>query len=190
RGNLIVEGTVYDPDLHYRVNFNGFTRGIPGLQNNKVQQTLPVGGTAPNGAPVSTIGGGVNVDHGVNLFECYVWYDMRPCACQKGCGWDCPEDCPKYCPTFTLIGGKFKPFFGLDEYLGNQNEQFVEFSMASLFFSADDDTRMMGAGFQVKALEDRFFLQAIMTDGAAGSFVPASHLDQYPGFIAAWWYDI
>jgi hypothetical protein len=189
RGNLILEGSVFDPDLHYRINFNGFTRGIPALQNNEVVQTLPAGAITPNTAPVSPIGGGATVDHGVNLFECYVYYDFRPCWFDKGCGEECPPDCPKYAPTFTLIGGKFKPFFGLDEYLGNQNSQFVEFSMTSLFFSADDDTRMMGAGLQVKALEDRFFLQALMTDGAAGSFVPASHLDKYPGFLAGWWYD-
>jgi hypothetical protein len=190
RGNVIIEGTVFDPDLHYRVNFNGFTRGLPGFQNNKVVQTLPAGGTTPSGAAVSPVGGGVIVDHAVNLFECFVYYDFHPCWCDKGCGADCPDGCPKYCPTFTIIGGKLKPFFGLDEFLGNQNSQFVEFSMASLMFSADDDTRLMAAGIQYKALEDRFFLQAVMTNGSEGLFVPTPLLDQYPGFIAGWWYDL
>src|SRR5262245_6132370 len=26
RGNIVLEGSVFDPDLHYRINFNGFTR--------------------------------------------------------------------------------------------------------------------------------------------------------------------
>jgi hypothetical protein len=62
--------------------------------------------------------------------------------------------------------------------------------MASLMFSADDDTRQMAAGCQLKALEDRLFVQLLLTNGSEGLFVPAPQLDQYPGFIGGWWYDL
>jgi hypothetical protein len=88
------------------------------------------------------------------------------------------------------VAGKLKPFYGLEEFLGPFNQQLVEFSMADLFFDADDDTRLMAAGLQVKAAEDRFFLQAIITNGSDGSFLPNSQLDQLPGFIMGFWYDL
>jgi hypothetical protein len=86
--------------------------------------------------------------------------------------------------------GKLKPFFGLEEYLGNRNMQFVEFSMTDLFFDADNDTRLLGAGFTAKALDDRFFMQAIVTNSSDGSFTPNVLGDVSPGFIAGWWYDL
>jgi hypothetical protein len=61
--------------------------------------------------------------------------------------------------------------------------------MADLFFDADDDARFMGAGVQVKDFEDRFFLQAILTNGSEGSFQPNALMDNYPGFITGIWYD-
>jgi hypothetical protein len=190
RANIIFEGSAFDPDLHYRINLNGFTRGVVGVQNNKVIQSLPAGGFAPNAAPISAIGGGVTVDHTVTLFEAFVSYDFHGCCGEKGCGPDCPDGLSKYVPTYTLIAGKMKPFFGLDEFLGNHVEQFVEFSMADLFFDADEDSRMMAAGGQLKQLDDRLFLQALVTNGSDGAFLPATHLDQLPGFIAGLWYDL
>lgn len=188
RINLIAEGTAFDPDLRYRVNFNGFSRGSAGFQNNEVSAVSPAGGFAPNGAPVSPIGGGVLVNQAVTLFEAFVAYDIRGRCCEKGCGTDCPASSSKYCPTYTLLAGKLKPFFGLDEFLGNQNMQFVEFSMADLFFSADDDARLMAAGFEVRAFEDRFFMQSIVTNGSE-AFTPNLRMDDYPGFITGAWWD-
>src|SRR5262249_44992515 len=115
--------------------------------------------------------------------------DFHGCSFWKGCGPDCAEPGLKYSPTYSLIVGKMKPFFGLDEFLGNSNSQFVEFSMADFFFDADDDTRLMGAGTQIKAAEDRFFLMAIATNGSEGTFQPNTQMDNYPGFITGWWYD-
>jgi hypothetical protein len=182
RGQLIFEGTAFDPDLRYHFRLNGDTRGLPGLQNNRVVQTS---GTAdPNTSLISSTGGGVTVDHAVRLFEAWVAYDFHGCDCEK----DCAPDSPRWRPTYTIIAGKLKPFFGLEEFLGNANEQFVEFSMADLFFSADDDNRLMAAGVQVKGLEDRFFLQAILTNGSESIFAN-NQMDDYPGFIAGWWYD-
>jgi hypothetical protein len=189
RVNLIFQGSMFDPDLRYNINLIGSTRGAPGLQNNKVVQTSPTGGADPNTAGISPTGGGILLDHAVSLFECYVAYDFHGCASEKGCGPNCPDGTVKYCPTYTLIGGKLKPFFGLDEFLGNSNQQFVEFSMADIFFDADDDTRLMGAGTQVKAFEDRFFMQALVTNGSEGSFQPNTQMDKYPGFITGFWYD-
>jgi hypothetical protein len=189
RLNLIWEGTVFDPNLRYHLEFLGSTRGLPGLQNNKVVQTAPAGGFAPNGSGVSPIGGGVLVDHAVTLFEGWVAYDFHPCGSQKGCGSDCPPGQYTYSPTFTMVVGKLKPFFGLDEYLRNSNMQFCDFSMADLFFSADDDTRLMAAGIEVKAFDDRFFLQSIITNGSEGTLQPNTQMDDYPGFISGFWYD-
>jgi hypothetical protein len=188
RVNLIFEGSAFDPDLHYRLNLIGSTRGFGGFQNNKVVQTA--GAFDPNASGISPTGGGVAVDHVVSLFEAYVYYDLHGCCCSKGCGPDCPDGTYQYCPTYTLIAGKLKPFYGLEEYLGNGNQQFVDFSMTDLFFDADDDTRLMAAGFQVKAAEDRFFLQAIATNGSDGSFLPNSQMDELPGFIMGLWYDL
>jgi hypothetical protein len=188
RLNVIFEGSVFDPDLHYRINLIGGTRGFGGFQNNKVIQTA--GAFAPNTSAASPLGGGVTVDHVVSLFEAYVYYDFHGCSCAKGCGPDCPDGTYRYCPTYTLIAGKLKPFYGLEEYLGNGNQQFVDFPMADLYFDADDDARLEAAGFQVKAAEDRFFLQAIVTNGSDGGFLPNSQLDELPGLIVGLWYDV
>jgi hypothetical protein len=189
RVQLFFEGTLFDPDLRYHIRLHGDTRGLPGLQNNKVVQTTPPGGFNPAGTAISPLGGGVTLDHAVRLFECWLAYDFHGCCSQKGCGPDCPDDHPRYAPTYTLTAGKIKPFFGLEEYLGNQNEQFVEFNMADLFFDADGDNRLMAAGTMVKAAEDRFFMQAIVTNGSDNLFAN-SQLDQYPGFITGFWYDL
>jgi hypothetical protein len=188
RMNFIFQGTAFDPDLHYNINLLGSTRGFGGFQNNKVIQTS--GAFDPNTSAVSPLGGGVTVDHVVSLFEAYVFYDIHGCAWSKGCGPDCADGTYKYAPTYTLIAGLMKPFFGLEEYLGNGNQQFVDFSMSSLFFSADDDTRLTAAGFQVKAAEDRFFLQSIVTNGSEGSFGPNTQMDELPGYIMGFWYDV
>jgi hypothetical protein len=190
RMNFVWEGTVFDPDLRYHFELLGSTRGLPGLQNNKVVQTSPAGGTAPNGAAVSPIGGGILLDHAVTLFEAWVAYDIHLCACEKGCGPDCPHDQWKYCPTLTLLVGKIKPFFGLDEFLRNSNMQFVDFSMADLYFDADDDTRLMAAGIELRALENRFFLQSVLTNGNEGTLQPNAQMDNLPGFITGFWYDL
>src|SRR5205085_6923629 len=50
RLNLIFAGSVYDPDLKYNFNILATTRGLGGLQNNKVIQNSPTGGAAPNGS--------------------------------------------------------------------------------------------------------------------------------------------
>jgi hypothetical protein len=188
RINLAVEGSAFDPDLRYHFELLGSTRGFGGFQNNKVIQTA--GAFDPNSSGISPTGGGVVVDHVVSLFEAWVAYDWHGCSCAKGCGPDCPDGTYKYCPTYTLIVGKLKPFYGLEEFLGNRNGQFVEFSMTDLMFDADDDTRMMAAGVQVKAAEDRFFLQAILTNGDDGAFLPNTQADELPGFIAGVWYDL
>src|SRR5205823_993245 len=118
----------------------------------------------PAGNAVSPIGGGALVDHAVTLFEAFIAYDWHPCSSQKGCGHDCPEGTYTYAPAISGVVGKMKPFFGLDEFLGNGNQQFCDFSMADFYFDADDDTRLMAAGVEVRAFENRFFMQAIATN--------------------------
>src|SRR5205807_9213818 len=119
----------------------------------------------------------------------YVTDDFRPCSWWKGCGCDCPDWTPKYAPTFTLIAGKMKPLFGLEEYLGSGNEQFVEFSMTDWFFDADDDNLLMAAGLQTKAMEDRLYMSALITNGNESQF-PNVGMDKNPGFNVGAWYDI
>jgi hypothetical protein len=188
RIQITFEGTAFDPDLRYHLRLHGDTRGLPGLQNNRVVQTT--GGFAPNTSPAATgTGGGVLVDHAVRLFEAWVAYDFHGCAGEKGCGPDCPDGLPVYRPTYTVIVGKIVPFLGLEHYLNNATEQFVEFNMSELFFSPDDDNRLMAAGLMVKQLEDRFFMQAIVTNGSESIFAN-SQMTKYPGFIGGFWYDL
>jgi hypothetical protein len=188
RLRLIWEGSAFDPNLRFNFTLDGNTRGLGGFQNNKVVQTSPSGGFAPNTSGVSTIGGGVSVDHAVRLFEGWVAYDFHGCCAEKGCGLDCPPDRPVYAPTYTLIAGKLKPFFGIEEVLGSANEQLVEFSMADWFFDADDDNLLMAAGTRIKAWDDRFYMQAVITNGNESQF-PNTGMDDYPGFNVGFWYD-
>jgi hypothetical protein len=186
RLRLIWEGTAFDPNLRFNFTLDGNTRGLGGFQNNRVLQTT--GGTDPNASPASVIGGGVTIDHSVRLFEGWVAYDFHPCWWEKGCGPDCPEGTVKYAPTFTIIAGKLKPFFGLEEILGSLNEQMVEYSMADWFFDADDDNLMTSAGFKIKALDDRLYVQGMITNGNESQF-PNTQMDDYPGFQLGFWYD-
>ncbi len=198
RMNFIFEGTVFDPNLRYHFEFLGSTRGLPGVQNNKVIQTAgnfdpntsPTTFTTAAGTQAATTGGGILLDHAVTLFEGWVAYDFHPCWGSKGCAPACCDGTYRYVPTVSLIFGKMKPFFGLDEFMKNSNMQFVDFSMADTYFSADDDTRLMAAGVEVKAADDRFFLQAILTNGSEGTLQPNNQMDNLPGFIAGFWYDL
>ncbi len=187
RLRLIWEGSAFDPDLHFNFTLDGNTRGLGGVQNNKVIQSA--GSFDPNTTAVTSIGGGAVVDHAVRLFEGWVSYDFHGCASQKGCGPDCPDGTYKYAPTYTIIAGKMKPFFCLEEVMGSANEQMVEFSMADWFFDADDDNLLMGAGTRIKAFDDRFYLQAIVTNGNESQF-PNTQMDDYPGFNLGFWYDL
>jgi hypothetical protein len=180
RARLYLEGTAFDPNLRYQIQIDGNTRGLGGFQNNKVLQTS--GTTDPNDAAVSPVGGGVTVDHAVRLFGAWVAYDFHPF------GGDGIEGRPRYVPTLTLFGGKSKPFFGLEEWLGHGNQQFVEYSMADYYFDADDDNYQTMAGIQARALEDRLFLQAVVTNGNE-SQTPAVDMDAYPAFNGGFYYD-
>jgi|GEM_PF-2039753 len=194
RLRLIFEGTAFTPDLRYHFQLDGNTRGLGGFQNNRIVQTSGVppggGGTAAPGigTAANAIGGGVTIDHAVRLFSAYVAYDWHPCWGEKGCAPDCPDGSYRYVPTVTAIAGKMKPLFGLEEYLGSANEQFVEFSMANWYFDAEDDNLMMAAGIQAKALDDRLFFSALITNGNESQF-PNTQMDDYPGVNVGLWYD-
>jgi hypothetical protein len=188
RLRLIWEGSAFSPDLRYNFTLDGNTRGLGGTQNNKVIDS--VGGTFdPNTTAASTIGGGVTVDHAVRLFEAWVAYDIHPCWGEKGCAGDCPAGTYRYVPTISLIAGKQKPFFGIEEILSSQNEQMVEYAMADWFFDADDDNLMMAAGTRIKALDDRLYVVALLTNGNESQF-PNTQMDNLPGFNFGFWYDI
>ncbi len=186
RLRLVWEGTAFDPNLRYHFELDGNTRGIGGFQNNKDVQTAGAG--EPNTTATSPIGGGVTVDHTVRLFSAWVAYDFHGCAYEKGCGYDCPEGSIKYAPTYTLIVGKLKPFMSFEEYMGSANEQMVEYAMTEWFFDADDDNLLMGAGFQIRAAEDRFYMQGLITNGSESQF-PNTQMDLFPGFNLGFWYD-
>jgi hypothetical protein len=187
RMRLIFEGNAFDPNLRYQITLDGNTRGLAGVQNNKVLQTG--GAFAPNTSAASPIGGGVAVDHAVRLFGAWIAYDFHGCEYSKGCGPDCCEGTYKYAPTYTLIVGKLKPTMSAEEWMcGSINEQFVEYSMADWYFDADDDNWLTAAGTQIKAFDDRFYLQAVVTNGNESQF-PNTQMDQLPGFCAGMWYD-
>src|SRR5262249_57895162 len=127
------------------------------------------------------------VARGVRLYQAWAAYDWHPCSSHKGCGPDCPDGTYLYSPTVTFTAGKMRPFLGLEAFLGDGNEQFVEFSMAYWMFSLDDDNCQMAAGTQIWALDDRFFLQALVTNGNDSQF-PNQQMDELPGFNVGFWY--
>jgi hypothetical protein len=187
RTDLIFAGNAFTPDLRYYIDLDGTTRGITGFQNNKVIQNA--GAFAPNTSAISPLGGNVAVDHIVRLRYAYIAYDFHGADAEHGCGPDCPEGTYRYAPTYELIVGKMSPFFGLEQFLTTTDEQFVEYAMANWFFNADDNNKLMAAGTQIKTAEDRFFLQAIVTNGNEAQF-PNTQMDPLPGFIMGFWYDL
>jgi hypothetical protein len=181
RARLFFEGSLFTPDLRYLITFDGNTRGINALDPR--QNAL--------GNPIGNVEGGQatgNVDHAVRLFQAAVFYDWHPCSSEKGCGQDCCEGTYRYAPTITFLAGKWKPLFGLEEYLGSGNQQFVEYSMANWFFDAEDDNMMMMAGITAKFLEDRGYLLAVVTNGNETQ-IPALQMDDLPGINIGGWYD-
>ncbi len=185
RMRLIFEGNAFGPDLRYRIQINGDTRGLSGMySNNDIVNNSPVGGGT------SAIGGGtVTIDNTVRLFEGWIAYDFHPGKCKDNCP-DSPN-CPNgmYRPTITLMAGKMKPWDGLEEYLGSGTDEYIEYSMADWFFSTDQDNLQMAAGVQVKALEDRFYGMALLTNGSEWNNFAASQLDDLPGACVGGWYD-
>jgi hypothetical protein len=200
RGRFWFEGNAFDPNLRYHLQFDGNTRGIgaaagggvPGTNGStSVGGQLAGGASLPAGVTALGVQGGNTigtVDHAARLFSAYVAYDFHPCNSYKGCGCDCPEGTYLYSPTFTLIFGKLKPMIAFEEYLGSGNEQFVEFNMGNWFFDADDDNLLMGAGTQIRAFDDRFYLQALITNGNESQFANLQ-MDDIPGFNIGFWYD-
>jgi hypothetical protein len=190
RMRLIFEGTAFDPDLRYRIQLDGSTRGIGGVDqkqgafNNGVANSTvfaaPAAGTLV-AIPAFAVGGqgDTNVDHAMRLFEAWAAYDFHG---KPSC------DPTAYRPTYTLMMGKAKPLFGLEEYLGSANEQFVEYSMADWYFDADDDNLMMMAGCEARMFDDRLFLNAKVTNGNETQ-TPNLSMDQWPGFQFGGWWD-
>jgi hypothetical protein len=179
RLRLIFEGTAFDPNLRYHFQLDGNTRGLGALANgNGVNGTAGV----PGGNGIAT------VDHAVRLFSAYIAYDFHPLGSEKGCGPDCPEGTYKYTPTFTAIMGKMKPFGNFEEYWGSNNQQFVEYNMAGWFFDSDDDNLLMAAGAQIKALDDRLFVMALVTNGNETQ-IANLQMDDLKGLNFGFWYD-
>jgi len=186
RVRLIFEGTAFDPNLRYHLELDGNTRGLSGLSGggNPGNAGVNAPGTTgvANGNTITT------VDHAVRLFSAYVAYDWHPCGYEKGCGPDCPDGTYRYTPTVTGIVGKIKPMIAFEEYIGSANEQFVEYGMSNWFFDADDDNLLMAAGFQAKALDDRLYIQGLITNGNESQFANAD-MDDYKGLNIGGWYD-
>ena len=186
RMRLIFEGTAFDPNLRYHIQIDGQTRGIGALAGGGVPTSNGLNSTG--GVPgVGDCNGVATVDHALRLFSAYIAYDMHPCGYEKGCGPDCPDVTYRYTPTVTAFIGKARPMVAFEEYLGSNNQQFVEYGMSNWFFDADDDNYLMGAGTQIKAFDDRLWVQAIVTNGNETQ-IPNLLMDNMPGInIGAWW---
>ncbi|MBI3465647.1 MAG: hypothetical protein HY000_21730, partial [Planctomycetes bacterium] len=117
RLRLIFEGHAFDPDLKYRFQLNGDTRGLGGFFNNN---HLSSGSPVSSGSS-SVEGGGVTTDHAVRLFEAWASYDLHGCPRDSGCEDPCCPHVPNYRPTYSLIFGKLKLLGPLEEYLGSGN---------------------------------------------------------------------
>jgi hypothetical protein len=181
RMRLIFEGTAFDPNLRYHIQLDGGTRGITAQVQRLNAFQSPIAGNILGGQTITNSG------PEVRLFSAFVAYDFHPCWSEKGCGPDCPDGTYSYAPTFTAILGKIKPMGSLEEYLGSGNQQFVEYSMANWMFDSDADNLMIAAGTQIKAFDDRLYVQALMTNGADNQ-LPNQLMDNLPGInIGAWW---
>lgn len=200
RARVYFDGTLFDPNLRYNITFDGTTRGLASLSNGN--GVVGTGGSnssvvvGPTSQTTTVIGGGVpggnsngTVDHAVRLFNAFVAYDFHPVGSQPGTGMDCPDGGYRYAPTWTLFVGKVQPFFCLDHVLGSGTDQFVEFSMASWFFDADDDNEQTGAGGQVRAFDDRLFGQLMITNGNETQTANLQ-MDNLPGVQVSAWYDL
>ena len=128
------------------------------------------------------------MDHAVRLFSAYVAYDLHPCGFEKGCGPDCPDGIYRYTPTVTRHRRQDQADDCLRGIPGQRNEQFVEYGMTNWFFDADDDNLLMAAGTQIKAMDDRLYVQALVTNGNESQF-PNAQMDDLPGFNVGGWYD-
>ncbi len=197
RARVYFDGTLFDPNLRYNITFDGTTRGLASLSNGN--GVVGTGGSnssvvvGPTSQTTAVIGGGVpggnangTVDHAVRLFNAFVAYDFHPCGSQPGV--DCPDGAYRYAPTWTVFAGKVQPFFCLDHILGSGTDQFVEFSMASWFFDAEDDNEQTGAGGQVRAFDDRLFGQLMITNGNETQ-TANFQMDNLPGVQVGAWYD-
>ena len=73
RMRLIFEGSAYDPDLRYHIQFDGNTRGLTGTAGGGEPGTtgLTAVGNVPGGNTITT------VDHAVRLFSAFVAYDFQ-----------------------------------------------------------------------------------------------------------------
>jgi hypothetical protein len=170
RMRLIFAGYMLTPDLRFQIQLDGNTRG---LNTEDTRQDF-------YNNPIGNVSGGQNigqVDSGVRLFEAWIAYDLHGDPGERG-----------YRNTLTFFCGKVKPMGSLEEFLRSENCQFVEYGMASWMFDADADNNLYGAGIQIKAAEDRFFLMAMITNGADNQ-VPDYNLDNIPGFNYGFWYD-
>jgi len=179
RLRLIWEGVAFDPNFRYHFELEASTRG----QNDTATPFGPQPGEIFAGA-----GNGGLADNTVRLHAAYCAYDFHPCCVSSGCGHDCPEGSSNYAPTFTIIGGKLKPFMSFEEVLGSANAEFCDFGMASAFFDADDDNLLNWWGVQYRALEDRLFATAGMTNGNESN-APNLSMDDHKGANFGFWYD-
>jgi hypothetical protein len=191
RMRLIFEGTVYDPNFRYHIELDGSSRGLSALAGSVIPGTTGVantgGGTVigGTGAAPGIPGGNTVATTGpvMRLFQCYAAYDFHPWS-----GAACPDGAYAYRPTLTAIFGKVQPFMSFEEFLGTGNEQFVEYSSSQFFFDSDDNNQLIAAGFQVKACEDRFFMQALITNGNESN-TSNFQMDDLPAFNMGLWYD-
>jgi hypothetical protein len=182
RARLMFDGTAFTPNLRYCMEVDGSTLGVPGFVNTGRPALVPtVTGNAP-GTPLVTVG------QAVRLYQTYVAYDWKPCCADKGCGAACPDGTIKYAPTVTFITGKYRPFFAFEQYLGDGNQQFVDYAMADWFFDADDDNLQTQAGVQLRACEDRLFATVNVSNGNE-SQTANIQLDDKPGCNGGFWYD-
>ena len=167
---LIFAGYALTPDLRFQAQLDGNTRGLATQDTRQDFYNNPIGNVS-GGQNIS------NVDSGVRLLEAWIAYDLHGEA-----------DCNGYRDTLTFFAGKLKPMGSFEEYMKSENGQFVEFGMASWMFDSDADNYIYGAGIQIKAAEDRFFLMAMITS-VADNQVPDYNLDNIPGFNYGFWYD-
>jgi hypothetical protein len=181
RATLTFSGNAFDPELRYQIRIQADTRSLPGVEN--LSNTSRQFDLEENGEDEVSR---ATVSHAVRLGQSFISYDLHPCCSFKGCGEDCPDGQVRYAPTLTLIAGYIAPLVGLDDYLGRTTANLLEKGIADYYFAVPSSAAV---GVRLKALEDRFFLQALVSNGNQ-SALPNGSLDDLPGLNLGVWYDI
>src|SRR5262249_31138238 len=91
RARIWFDGTLFDPNLRFKITLDENRRGIAGFDPRVTSFANPIGNVVGGQADA-------NVDNAVRFFQGYIAYDYHPCWSEKNCGCDCGDGKVVYQP--------------------------------------------------------------------------------------------